>query len=232
MAITPICQVVYLGAVEFLEAWDHQKLLVQQVHDGQRPNTLLLLEHPPVYTMGRRGTRDQVLLDDGRLADLGISLHEVDRGGEVTFHGPGQLVGYAILNLREWGGPLKYVRTLEQVMIRTLADFGIHGQTLEGLTGMWVGEEKIGAIGVKISRGISYHGFSLNVNTDLTWFEHIIPCGICDQGITSMSKVLGRSLEVEPVAYSLAYHFGEAMGFRMREDGAALDQLATLSRAT
>ena len=141
-----------------------------------------------------------MLLDDGKLRELGLQLHEVDRGGEVTYHGPGQLVGYPILDLREWGGPVKYVRSLEQVIIKTLADFGIHAGLVNGLTGVWVEAEKIASIGVKISRGVSYHGFALNVNTNLAFFDHIIPCGIADREVTSMERLRGDAVEVDVVA--------------------------------
>ena len=229
----PECHIYRMNIVEYLRAWEMQKALAQKVADGTQSNTLLLLEHPPVYTIGRRGSRGQVLLHDGRLAQLGIALHEVDRGGQVTYHGPGQLVAYPVIDLREWGGPVKYVRTLEQVVIKTLADFGIAAGLVEGLTGVWVGDEKtllepsrkaclererkIAAIGVKISRGVSYHGLALNVNTDLSCFDHIIPCGITDRGVTSMERLLGGPVDVDVVAYSMVYHFGREMGFRMVE---------------
>ena len=224
MPRTPECHVVQAGVVEYLKAWDMQKALALQVAEETQPNTLLVLEHPPVYTIGRRGTRDQVLLDDSQLSNLGISIHDVDRGGQVTFHGPGQLVAYPVLDLREWGGPVKYVRTLELVIIRTLADFGIAARLNEGLTGVWVGDDaepegsrKIAAIGVRISRGVCNHGLALNVNTDLSAFEHIIPCGIDDRGVASMERLLGIPVDMNSVAYSLVYHFGVEMGFRMVE---------------
>ena len=225
MARTTPCQVINLGTVDYLEAWRLQKHLVQQVHDSHQPNTLLILEHPPTYTMGRLGSKDQILLDDRHFAELGAPLHEVDRGGQLTFHGPGQLVMYPILNLRDWGGPLKYVRTLEQIMILSLSDFGISATAGEGATGVWVGDEKIGAIGVKISRGISYHGCALNVNTELSWYDHIVPCGITDRRMTSMARVLGDPVDQEMVAYSVVYHFGEQMDFRMREARGSAESL-------
>ena len=230
----PECHILRLGTVEYLRAWELQRSLVQQIADGDRPNTLLLLEHAHVYTMGRRGARDHVLLDDHRLAELGVSLHEADRGGQVTYHGPGQLVAYPILDLRGWGGPVKYVRTLERVMIAALGDLGVVAKAVEGVTGVWVGDEKtrleqsrkIGAIGVKISRGVCYHGFALNVNTDLSYFGHILPCGFDDGKVTSMEALLGSEVDMELVAYSLVYHFGEEMGFRMVETGSSIDDLA------
>ena len=225
MPTPPKCQVVKLGLLEYLTAWELQKSLAWKVHQGTQPNTLLLLEHFPVYTIGRRGTRDQILLDDRRLSEEGISLHETDRGGQATFHGPGQLVAYPVLDLRNWGGPVKYVRTLEQVIIKTLADFGINAGLIEGLTGVWVEGEKAGlkrsqkiaAIGVKISRGVSYHGLALNVNTDLSRFDHIVPCGITDRAVASMQNAIGRPVDTDVVAYGLVYHFGREMGFHMVE---------------
>ena len=217
MARTPDCRVVDLGVQDYLPVWELQKQLAQQVHDDEAPDTLLLVEHSPTITMGRLGSRDQVLADDGLLSSMNVPLYEVDRGGEVTFHGPGQLVMYPIINLRERWGPVKYVRTLEQVMVQCLSDFGVEAQTVEGVTGVWAGGGKIGAIGVKISRGVAYHGCSLNVNTDHSWYDHIIPCGLEDQPVTSMAYLLGREVDMEMVAYSMTYHFGRMMGFRMKE---------------
>jgi lipoate-protein ligase B len=195
----------------------------QAVHAADQANALLLLEHPPVYTRGRLGRSDQILLAPDELAQRGIRVVETDRGGQVTYHGPGQLVAYPVVDLRGWGGPLKYVRTLEQIIIETLADFEISAGTVEKLTGVWVGDAKIAAIGVKISRGVAYHGFALNVNTDLSYFDHIVPCGICDRTATSMAQLLGARVDVEMVQYSLVYHFGQGMGFRMVESDAVLD---------
>ncbi len=230
MARTPDCRVIDLGVQDYLPVWELQKQLAQQVHDGDAADTLLLVEHPPTITMGRLGGRDQVLADDDLLSRLNVPLYEVDRGGQVTFHGPGQLVMYPIVNLRERWGPVKYVRTLEQVMVSCLSDFGVGAQTVEGITGVWAGDSKIGAIGVKISRGVAYHGCSLNVNTDLSWYDHIIPCGLEDQPVTSMAYLLGHEVDMEMVAYSMTYHFGRMMGFRMREaqEQAERDELCTL----
>ena len=232
MSHPPSCQVVRAGVVDYLKAWKLQKALAQQVHEGTQPNTLLLLEHSEVYTIGRRGTRDQVLLSDGQLSALGISLHDTDRGGQVTYHGPGQLMVYPILDLREWGGPVKYVRALEQVGIKTLGDFGIDAGLEECITGVWVREKKIAAIGVKISRGVSYHGMALNVSTDLSRFDHIIPCGIADRGVTSMTRLLGGPVDMDVVAYSLIYQFGREMGFRMVETGSSPEDLAVPEAST
>ncbi len=216
-AVSVVCQYAFVGRMRYQEAWDLQRLLARQVAEGQRVNTLLLLEHPPVYTLGRRSKGGDLLLSQEALAALGAQVVEVDRGGEITFHGPGQLVGYPILDLRGWGGPLKYVRALEGALIAVLAGFGIAARRVEGLTGVWVGDEKIAAIGVRISRGVTTHGFALNVNTDLSWFQHIVPCGIRDKGVTSMERVLGSAPSLGEVATVMALRLGEEMGMKMRE---------------
>ena len=230
MPSQPICQVAYLGTVEYLRAWDLQLSVAEQVRRGETPNTLLLLDHPPVYTLGRLSKPEHLLLDQAGLEARGISVHETDRGGQVTFHGPGQLVAYPVVDLREWGGPVKYVRTLEKVIIDTLHDLEIQTHLVEGQTGVWVSgvwtgdspdEAKIAAIGVKISRGVAFHGLSINVNTDLSYYENIVPCGIEDKAVTSMAQVLGVTVDEEAVRFSLAYRFGRAMGFGMTEVDAA-----------
>lgn len=228
----PTCEVVRLGLVDYHQALDLQRVLVDGLCAGKRPDILILLEHPHVYTIGRRGTREQVLLDDEALRQAGIALYETDRGGQATYHGPGQLVAYPILNLKEWGGPLKYIRALEQVILQTLTDFGIPAGLIDGLTGVWVRGEKIGAIGVKISRGVAYHGLSLNVNVDLSYFDHIIPCGIDQARVTSMEKVLGAPVEEDLVSYGLAYHFGRELGLRMVEGKPLADDLLPLTQVT
>ena len=212
-----ICQVAHLGTVDYLRAWELQLSVADQVRRGETPNTLLLLEHPPVYTLGRLSKPEHLLLDQAELKARGISVYETDRGGQVTFHGPGQLVAYPVVDLRGWGGPVKYVRTLEQVIINTLHDLEIQAYLVEGLTGVWVNEAKIAAIGVKISRGVAFHGLSINVNTHLSYYENIVPCGIEDKPVTSMAQVLGERVDEEAVRYSLAYQFGRGMGFGMSE---------------
>ena len=221
MPSRPICQVGHLGIVDYLHAREIQNSLADRVRRGEAPNTLLLLEHPPVYTLGRLSKPDHVLLNQHELDSRGISIYETDRGGQVTFHGPGQLVAYPIVNLREWGGPVKYIRTLEQIITNTLNDLEIKAHVLEGLTGVWVGpspdEAKIAAIGVKISQGVAFHGLSINVNIDLSYYENIVPCGIEDRSVTSMAQALGHPTEEEAVRYSLAYQFGRLMGLTMTD---------------
>ena len=218
MPSLPVCRVVRLGTMEYRRAWDLQAKLAASVHDGDQPNTLLLLEHPPVYTRGRLSRPEHILLEPAELRKRGISVYETDRGGQVTFHGPGQLVAYPVVDLREWGGPIKYVRTLEQVIINTVEDFGVAASAQEGITGVWVNDAKVAAIGVKISRGVAYHGFAINVNTDLAYFDDIVPCGIADRPVTSMAELLGQPVDMEMVQYGLSYQFGKAMGFRMVEE--------------
>ena len=209
------CQIIRLGTVEYHRAWELQVELAAKVHDGAQPNTLLLLEHSPVYTKGRLSKPEHILLSDEELRQKGIGVYEADRGGQVTFHGPGQLVAYPVVDLREWGGPVKYVRTLERIIVDSLADFKITAETIDGITGVWVDGAKIAAIGVKISRGVAYHGFAINVTTDLSYYSHIVPCGIADRPVTSMAKVLGEDVDMGMAQYSLAYQFGKGMGFRM-----------------
>ncbi|MCH8297230.1 MAG: lipoyl(octanoyl) transferase LipB [Chloroflexi bacterium] len=203
--------------MDYLEAHGLQLALVEKVHSGQEPNTLLLLEHPHVYTKGRLSKQSDVLLPEAELAARGVPVHETDRGGQVTYHGPGQLVVYPIVNLKDWGGPVKYVRALEQVMIATLAEMGVTARCESGNTGVWTDQGKIAAIGVKISRGIAFHGFAINVNTDLSYYQHIIPCGISDRPVTSIAQILGQPVDMELVRYGLVYQFGREFGFKMEE---------------
>ena len=212
-----LCRAVWLGDMEYLEAYDLQLSLVEKVHSGQEPNTLLLLEHPHVYTKGRLSKGSDVLLPEEDLAAKGVAVLETDRGGQVTYHGPGQLVVYPIVNLKDWGGPVKYVRALEQVVIATLAEMGITANCESGNTGVWTGQGKIAAIGVKISRGIAFHGLALNVNTDLTYYQNIIPCGIADRPVTSMASILREPVDMELVRYGLVYQFGREFGWTMAD---------------
>jgi lipoyl(octanoyl) transferase len=201
--------------MDYLEAWDLQLSLVEKVHSGSEPNTMLMLEHPHVYTKGRLSKESDVLVPEEILAAKGIRIYETDRGGQVTYHGFGQLVIYPILNLREWGGPVKYVRALEKVVIATLTEMGITANCESGNTGVWTNQGKIAAIGVKISRGIAFHGLSLNVNTDLTYYQDIVPCGFTDRPVTSMATILGEPVDMELIRYSLVYQFGQEFGFKM-----------------
>ena len=213
------CRYCWLGNVEYLRARQLQDELVNLVHDGLSPDTLLLLEHPHVYTRGRLSRDEHLLTPESDLAALGVPVHETDRGGQVTYHGPGQLIGYPIINLRRLGiGPLQYVRTLEQVIVDTLAEFDIPAHTEPGLTGVWTSGGKIAAIGVKISRGVAFHGFALNVDPDLSYYRHIVPCGITDRPVTSMAVQLGAPSDRAAVRKALALRFGAAMGLETTEE--------------
>ena len=209
-------KVITSGVVDYRRAWDWQVALADAVREGHQPSTLLLLEHPPVYTLGRLSRPEHLLAAPEELAAAGAEVVETDRGGQITFHGPGQLVAYPVVDLRGWGGPLKYVRTLERVIINALSDFGIPAGLKPGLTGVWVGDAKIAAIGVKISRGVAYHGFSINVNTDLSCYDQIVPCGIEDGQVTSMERILGHPVEMAEVAERVAGRFGEGMGLTVK----------------
>ena len=188
--------------------------LVPRRRTGEIPDTLLLLEHPHVITLGTSSSPEHVLLDEATRAARGIELHETGRGGDVTYHGPGQLVGYPILDLKPDRRDLhRYLRDLEGALIDALAHWGVEGRREEGLTGVWTAAGKIAAIGVRVSSGwITSHGFALNVATDLAWFETIVPCGIRDREVTSLSRILGRTVPVEEaipvVADAVARRFG------------------------
>jgi lipoyl(octanoyl) transferase len=203
-----------LGLVPYGEALDLQKALVEERRSGCVPDLLLLLQHPPVITLGvRRNSRSHVTASDGQLAMHGIEVHEAGRGGDVTYHGPGQLVGYPILDLRPDRCDVhRYVRDLEEVMIRVCADYGLTAHRVDGLSGAWVGTEKIGAIGVRISRWITSHGFAFNVNTRLEDFRLIVPCGIADRGVTSLRKLLDEELSIEEVEGRFIRRFAEVFG--------------------
>jgi lipoyl(octanoyl) transferase len=201
-----------LGRVPYDEAVALQQQIVQERGAGQVPDTLLLLEHPHVVTLGvkaRSGTANIVATPDA-LAARGVSVHGTGRGGDVTYHGPGQLVGYPILDLKPDRCDVhQYVRDLEEVLIRTAATFGVAAARMQGLTGVWVGTEKLAAIGVRISRWITSHGFAFNVHTDLSYFGLIVPCGIRDRGVTSLARILNRPVGLDEVGAVLAGHFCE-----------------------
>ena len=199
----------WLGRVEYPAAWSWQRELFLARLEGDIDDTLMLLEHPPTYTLGRRAAEQDLVYDRSQRVARGISLYEVDRGGRATYHGPGQLVGYPILALGERYDVVAYLRKLEEVVIATVADFGVEASRDPENTGVWVGNNKIGAIGVKITRGITMHGFALNVATDLSMFEGIVPCGIQDRWVTSIEAESGRAPSIKEVATAAANHLAE-----------------------
>jgi lipoyl(octanoyl) transferase len=199
-----------LGVVPYAAAVEIQRALVEERRAGRVPDLLLLLEHPHVITLGaRRDTSRSHLVASPRvLADRQVEVHESGRGGDITYHGPGQLVGYPIMDLRPDRCDVhKYVRDIEDVLIRAAADFGVRAERIVGLTGAWVGADKLGAIGVRISRWITSHGFALNVATDLDFFKLIVPCGIASGGVTSLTKAAGRQVSMADADQSIVRHF-------------------------
>jgi lipoyl(octanoyl) transferase len=207
-----VLEVRRLGVVSYPEALAMQRALVEERRAARVPDLLILLQHPAVITLGVKGDggRSNVLATADRLAELGIAVEETGRGGDVTYHGPGQIVGYPIIDLRPDRQDVhRYVRDLEDVMIRTCADYGLAAGRVAGLTGTWIGAEKIGAIGVRISRWITSHGFAFNVATRLDHFQLIVPCGITDRGVTSLEKAAGRTVQVQEVEDRVVKHFSE-----------------------
>jgi lipoyl(octanoyl) transferase len=234
-AVAKNCLIVDLGLIGYAEAWELQKRLVAARKAGAISDVLLFCEHPHVITLGRNGKREHLLASENVLRQKGVEFHETDRGGDITYHGPGQIVGYPILDLDgirrdvHW-----YVRMLEECMIRATADFGIAARREEGKTGIWVDveesgsslatrqpplatSEKLAAIGVHISRWVTSHGFAYNVATDLRYFDLIVPCGIQERKATSLEKLLERGIKRNEVTPLLAKHFGEVFGLEMRE---------------
>ena len=211
-----------LGRVGYDAAWALQRELVAARQVGAAPDTLLLLEHPPVITLGRAGEAAHLLGSRAELERRGVGFVESDRGGDITFHGPGQIVGYAIVDLDARGRDLhRYLRDLESVPIRALAEFGIRAERVDGLTGVWVGDAKVAAIGIRVSRWVTHHGFALNVDTDLSFFDLIVPCGIADHRVTSMEALLGHAVDRGVVEDALDRAFASVFG-RSPERGGEL----------
>jgi lipoyl(octanoyl) transferase len=187
---------------------------VEERKRGQAKDTLLLLEHDPVVTLGRNARAENVLISEDFLRAKGVEMFEVGRGGDVTYHGPGQIVGYPIIELPDGRKDVhRYVRDLEEVMIRVCGDYGFKGRRIAGKSGTFVGENKIGAIGVRISRWVTSHGFAFNVNTKLEGFDLIVPCGLRDQGVTSLARLLGNDVDLDEVGDRLAARFEEVLGY-------------------
>lgn len=219
-----------LGVIEYGKAWDMQEALLQEnlavkaqrFQNGDMPadiatattHHLLFCGHPPVYTLGKSGHMENLLVNDSRLKELDVSFYKTNRGGDITYHGPGQVVGYPILDLERFFTDLgKYMRSLEEVVIRTIAHYGIDGDRLPGSTGVWLDvgtphARKICAMGVRCSRWVTMHGFALNVNTDLRYFDYIVPCGISDKGVTSVQKETGRVIDEQEIKAFLLQEFG------------------------
>jgi lipoyl(octanoyl) transferase len=247
---------LYLGRVPYAEALEIQARVVAARKQNLIGDTLLLLEHPPVITLGRNASRSNVLASDEFLAGKGVELHSVNRGGDVTYHGPGQLVGYPVIDLRgdlpgkrgPYLGPVDFVRLLEEVLIRTCADFGVMSKRIPKCTGVWtfgggdshsdglqglIREKKLAAIGVHVSQGVTSHGFALNVTTDLRDYEWIVPCGIRDRGVTSLETETDSGVDVsmERAVNATARNFGRVFGRQMVWRGSIEELLATATEA-
>ena len=206
-----------LGLVDYASALELQKDRVAQRKAGAIPDTLLLLEHPHVYTLGRNAQPENMLVSAEWLAVRGAEVVPTDRGGDVTYHGPGQLVGYPILDLARHRRDISwYMRSLEEVFIRTARDWGIEAGRAPGAPGVWVGNDKLVAMGVHLSRWVTSHGFALNVNTDLSYFQWIVPCGLRDKGVTSLAKLLGHTVDIDEVAERVMEHFGQVFGMEIK----------------
>lgn len=204
------------GLVPYIPMWQRQRALADARARGDIGDQLLLLQHEHVFTNGRHGDRRHLLADDVTLARIGASYHEVDRGGDITYHGPGQLVGYPIVCLEQLGiGVRTYVRGLETAVIQTAATFGITATSEPGYTGVWVGRDKLAAIGVRVAHGVAFHGFALNVAPDLDYFRQIVPCGLADRGVTSLAQLLGRSISVTEVVPVCAAAIAEVFNLEL-----------------
>ena len=218
-----------LGQIDYEPAWELQKQLQTELIQAKRQepprredHTLLFVEHPPVYTLGKSGNADHLLISEAQLAARGAKFVRIDRGGDITYHGPGQLVGYPILDLDRINPDIHlYLRNLEEVMIRTCADYSVEAGRVDGKTGVWIPaapgqrDRKICAMGIRCSRWVTMHGFAFNVNTDLSYFSHIVPCGISNADVTSLSKETGQSMDMAEVQYRVARHFGQVFGVDM-----------------
>lgn len=205
-----------LGLVDYAKALRLQGEKVAARKAGAIPDTLLLLEHPHVFTLGRNARREHLLISNERVGALGAQVFETDRGGDITYHGPGQLVGYPILDLTRHRRDIAwYMRSLEEVFIGVAADYAVQARRVAGAPGVWVGNDKLVAMGVHLSRWVTSHGFAFNVNTDLRYFDWIVPCGLRDKGVTSLEKLLGHHVEMDEVIERVVDHFGRVFGLTM-----------------
>lgn len=209
-------KVVYLGCCEYPEASAYQRQLICKRLGYKIDDTLILLHHPPVITIGRDGTRGHILAAPEVLRREGILVYETDRGGDITYHGPGQLVGYPILDLRQHGGSVRrIIYNYEEIFIRVLREFGLIGSRHDNYPGVWFGGENICAVGVGVSNGVVYHGFAFNINTNLRHFSYITPCGITGKGVTSLQKIFGREIDEDEVRQKTVRYFGEVFHLEM-----------------
>jgi lipoyl(octanoyl) transferase len=203
-----------LGFIDYKVAWDLQKSTFELRHNKKLPDIIFLLEHPHTYTLGKTADKKHLIGSDDFLSGNKISVYDIDRGGDITYHGPGQIVGYPIIDLNEWQNDThKYLRALEEVIIRTCSYYNIIGTRVPKYTGVWIEDRKIAAIGIKVSRWITMHGFAFNINTDLSLFSGIIPCGISDKEVTSLQKETGRKMDIQEVKSLLVKNFKEVFSY-------------------
>ncbi|MEX2300261.1 MAG: lipoyl(octanoyl) transferase LipB [Bryobacterales bacterium] len=223
----PTCEYVDLGNMEYGAAWDVQRQFAAERKQGVTGDCLLFAEHPHVITMGRVAKEQHLLVSRQQLERAGIALWETDRGGDITYHGPGQLIGYPIFDLKEWKRDVvAYLRVLEQVLIDAVGEFGIAAERLPGSTGVWVGGAKLAALGVHVSRWVTSHGFALNVTTDLSRFDYIVPCGL-SKPVTSIERLLGEAPPREAVVEAITRHFGRVFGRTMTPLAAQQNRVRT-----
>jgi len=212
-APTPLA-VEWRGRERYAATWARQLELHEQRRAGAAPDTLILVEHEPVVTLGKQGDQANLVVSESALAARGVDLHRVERGGDITYHGPGQLVGYPIISLTERGLSVRdLMRGLEECLIRTVAEYGITAGRIPGLTGVWCGERKVAALGVAVKSGVSFHGFALNVCTDLSYFQLIVPCGITGKQVASITTLCGRPVAIDEVRPRAERHFREVFGY-------------------
>jgi lipoyl(octanoyl) transferase len=203
-----------LGLIDYKQAWDMQKEIFDLRLCNEINDSLFLLEHPHTYTLGKVAEKENLISSESRLKELGISVYEIDRGGDITYHGPGQIVGYPIIKLSDWKEDThQYLRGLEEVIILTCREYGIETERNPKYTGVWIGERKIAAIGIKVSRWITMHGFAFNINTDLSYFGGIIPCGIKDKDVTSLQHELGKEINIAEVKEKLIKNFKKVFDY-------------------
>lgn len=204
-----------LNLIDYQEAWDLQKTTLEKVADDQSDDVLYLLEHPHTYTLGKVADRKNLVSSEEYLRENKISVYDIDRGGDITYHGPGQIVGYPIIDLNEWNPDThKYLRALEEVIILTCKDFGIKAGRVPKFTGVWLDDRKIAAIGIKVTRWVTMHGFAFNINTDLSFFNGIIPCGIADKQVTSLKQELGREVDMNEAKERVLKNFVDVFGYK------------------
>ncbi len=206
------------GLLDYQQAWDLQKELQQRRIKNECSDTLILTEHPHTYTIGKGGGEENLVASESSLKREGIKVYRIERGGDITYHGPGQVVGYPILDLHDYYlDTLRFLRDLEEVIILTLKDYSVEAGRIEGLTGVWVDGEKIAALGVKMSRWVTMHGFAFNINPDLAYYQNIIPCGIADKPVTSLKKILGKEVVLDEVEEKLVTHFSQVFQVEFEE---------------